>query len=79
MPSKVLISCRSVGDDFDFEAASLGKYAKYFTSVSVYCEGLSKGFHLIRSSLYSESNWVGEMTPRALDGANFLCIGGRCF
>ena len=79
MPSKVSNSSASVGDDFDFEAPSLGEYAKYFTSVSVYCEGLSKGFHFICSSLYSESNWVGEMTPRALEGANFLCIGGRCF
>jgi hypothetical protein len=30
-----------VGDDFDFKAPSLGEYAQYFTSVSVYCEGLS--------------------------------------
>ncbi len=29
------------GDNFDFEAPSLGEYAIYVTSVSVYCEGLS--------------------------------------
>ncbi len=71
------ISCASVGDVFDFEAALLGEYAKYFTSVSVYCEGLSKGFHLIRSSLYSESNWIRWQTPRALEGVDFVSIGGR--
>ena len=41
VPTEVSISCASVGDDFDFEAPSLGEYAKYFTSVSVHCEGLS--------------------------------------
>ena len=69
VPSSVSISCASMGDDFDFEAPFLGEYAKYFTSVSVYCEGLSKGFHLIRSSLYSESNWIWWLTPRAIVGS----------
>ena len=41
VPSSVSISCELVGDDFDFVAPLLGEYAKYFTSVSVYCEGLS--------------------------------------
>ena len=41
VPSKVSNSSASVGDDFDFDAPFLGEYAKYFTSVSVYCEGLS--------------------------------------
>ena len=41
MPEKEKISCATVGDDFVFEAPSLGEYAKSFTSVSVYCEGLS--------------------------------------
>ena len=36
LPSSVSISCASVGDVFDFEAPSLGEYAKYFTSASVY-------------------------------------------
>ena len=40
VPSSVSISCASVGDDFDFEAPSLGEYAKYFTSVIFHCEGL---------------------------------------
>ena len=60
-----------------FEALLLGEYAKYFTSVSVYCEGLSKGFHLICSSLFSESNWIRWPTPRAFEGVEFECIGGR--
>ena len=68
-----------MGDDFDFEAHLLGEYAKYFTSVSVYCEGLSKGFHFICSSLYSESNWIRWPTPRAFDGVEFECIGGCLF
>ena len=41
VPSKVSNSSASVGDDFYFEAPLLGEYAKYFTSVSVHCEGLS--------------------------------------
>ncbi len=41
VPSSESISCASVGDDFDFEAPLLGEYPKYFTSVSVYYEGLS--------------------------------------
>ena len=40
VPSKVSNSSASVGDDFDFEAPLLGEYALYFTSLSVYCEGL---------------------------------------
>ena len=41
MPKKEPISCASVGDVFDFEAASLGKYAKYSRCVAVNCEGSS--------------------------------------
>ena len=41
VPSKVSNSSVSVGDDFDFEAPSLDEYVKYFTSVSVNCQGLS--------------------------------------
>ena len=41
VPSSVSISCSSVGDDLNLDAPFLGEYAKYFTSVSVYSEGLS--------------------------------------
>ncbi len=63
--------------DVNFEAPSLNELAKYVTSVSDYCDGLSKGFCLICSLLYSESNWVQLLTPRAIVGADFVCIGGR--
>ena len=41
VPCKLSFLCALVGDDFDFETPSLGEYARYFTSVSVYCEGFS--------------------------------------
>jgi hypothetical protein len=79
VPSSASFSCASVGDDFDFEAPLLGEYAKYFTSVNVYCEGLSQGFLLICLPLFSESNWIVKMTPRAIVGVVFVYIGGRWF
>ena len=79
VPSSASFSCASVGDDFDFEVPSLGEYAKCFTSVSVYCEGLNQSFLLICLPLFSESNWIVKMTPRAIVGVVFVCIGGRWF